>query len=55
MSIWNGSILRYTEVTTTDIGNTSNAVFSASLSGPNVLLHLSSSAAWTVKSIANLL
>ena len=55
MSIWNGNTLRYTEVTTTDIGNTSTAVFSASLSGGNVLLHLSSSDVWNVRSIVNLL
>ncbi len=55
MSIWNGNTLRYTEVTTTDIGNTSNAVFSASISAGNVLLHLSSSGVWNVRSIVNLL
>ncbi len=55
MSIWNGNTLKYTEVTTTDIGNTSTAVFSASLSGGNILLHLSSSGVWNVRSIVNLL
>jgi spore maturation protein SpmB len=55
MSIWNGNTLRYTEVTTTDIGNTSTAVFSASISAGNVLLHLSSSGVWNVRSIVNLL
>ena len=55
MSVWNGNRLTFTEVTTTDIGNTSTAVFGVGLSGANVQLQFTSSGAWTVKSIVNLL
>jgi hypothetical protein len=55
MSIWSGSVIRYTEVTTTDIGSTANVNFSASINAGNVLLHLSSSGVWNVRSIVNLL
>ena len=55
MSVWNGNTLRYTEVTTTDIGSTTNVNFSASINAGNVLLHLSSSGVWNVRSIVNLL
>jgi hypothetical protein len=55
MAVWSGSIVRFSEYTTTDIGNTSTATFSVSVSTGNVALNLSSSGGWTVKSIANLL
>ena len=55
MSVWSGSVVRFSEYTTTDIGNTSTAVFSVAISTGNVVLNLSSSGGWTVKSIANLL
>jgi hypothetical protein len=55
MSIWNGTTVRFTEVTTTDIGNTNTALFAVGISGANVQLQFTSSGAWTVKSIANLL
>jgi hypothetical protein len=55
LSVWNGNTLRYTEVTTTDIGSTTNVNFSASINAGNVLLHLSSSGVWNVRSIVNLL
>jgi hypothetical protein len=55
MSVWNGSTVRYTEVTTTDIGNTNTASFAVGISGANVNLSLTAPGAWTVKSIANLL
>jgi hypothetical protein len=55
MSIWNGTTIRHTEVTTTDIGNTNSALFAVGISGANVQLQFTSSGAWTVKSIANLI
>jgi hypothetical protein len=55
MSIWNGTTIRFTEVTTTDIGNTNSALFAVGISGANVQLQFTSSGAWIVKSIANLL
>jgi hypothetical protein len=55
MSVWSGSVVRFSEYTTTDIGNTSTAVFSVAISSGNVVLNLSSSGGWNVKSIANLL
>jgi hypothetical protein len=55
MSVWSGSTVRYTEVTTTDIGNTSLVYMSVGLSNGNVVLNASSSGGWTIKAIANLL
>jgi hypothetical protein len=55
MSVWSGTTVRYTEVTTTDIGNTATASFAVGISGPLVQLSLSAPGVWTVKSIANLL
>ena len=55
MSVWNGTTIRYTEVTTTDVGNTATASFAVAISGPNVNLSLTAPGVWTVKSIANLL
>jgi len=55
MSVWNGTTVRYTEVTTTDIGNTATASFAVVLSGANVNLNFTAPGSWTVKSIANLL
>ena len=55
MSVWSGSTVRYTEVTTTDIGNTATASFAVAISGPTVRLNFTAPGVWTVKSIANLL
>jgi hypothetical protein len=55
MSIWNGTTIRYTEVTTTDIGNTNSALFAVGISGANVQLQFTSSGVWSVRSIVNLL
>jgi hypothetical protein len=55
MSIWNGTTIRYTEVTTTDIGNTATASFAVALSGANVQLNFTAPGSWTVKNISNLL
>jgi hypothetical protein len=55
MSVWNGTTVRFSEVATTDIGNTNSALFAVGLSGANVQLQFTSSGVWTVKSIANLI
>jgi hypothetical protein len=55
MSIWSGSSVKYTEVTTTDLGNTATASFAVALSGNNVQLNFTAPGSWTVRSIANLL
>ena len=55
LSVWSGSTVSYSEYATTDIGNTSTAIFSVTLASGTVRLNLSSSGGWTVKSIANLL
>jgi hypothetical protein len=55
MSVWSGSTINYTEVTTTDIGNTNTASFAVTLATGNVRLSFTAPGVWTVKSIANLL
>ena len=55
MSVWNGTTVRFSEVATTDIGNTNSALFAVGISGANVQLQFTSSGVWTVKSIANLI
>jgi len=55
MSVWSGTTVRFTEVTTTDIGNTNTASFAVGISGANVNLSFTAPGVWTVKSIANLL
>jgi len=55
ISVWNGATIRYTEVTTTDIGNTATASFAVALSGANVQLNFTAPGVWTVKNISNLL
>jgi len=55
MSVWSGSTIQYTEVTTNDIGNTNTASFAVTLATGNVRLSFTAPGVWTVKSIANLL
>jgi hypothetical protein len=55
MSVWSGSTIQYTEVTTNDIGNTNTASFAVTLATGNVRLSFTAPGAWTVKSIVNLL
>jgi hypothetical protein len=55
MSVWSGSTIQYTEVTTTDIGNTNSALFVVGISGANIQLQFTSSGVWSVRSIVNLL
>jgi len=54
--VWNGGSIQYTDISTLDIGSTATIVFTASLSGPNLnLTTVLPSAAWTIKTLANLL
>jgi hypothetical protein len=55
MSVWNAATVKYTEVTTTDIGNTATASFAVTLSGANAQLSFTAPGVWTVKNISNLL
>jgi len=56
MIVWNGGSIQYTDISTLDIGSTATIVFTASLSGPNLnLTTVLPSAAWTIKTLANLL
>jgi hypothetical protein len=55
MSVWSGSTIQYTEVTTNDIGNTNTASFAVTLATGNVRLSFTAPGIWTVRSIVNLL
>jgi len=55
MSVWSGSTIQYTEVTTNDIGNTNTASFAVTLATGNVRLSFTAPGVWTVRSIVNLL
>jgi hypothetical protein len=52
MSIWSGTTAKYTEVSTTDIGDTSPITFSVGVSGGNAVLSASATTNnWVVKVI----
>ena len=52
MSIWSGTTAQYTDVSTNDIGNTSDISFSVSVSSGNAILSSSATTAgWTLKGI----
>lgn len=56
MTVWNGSEIRYTDTSTTDIGDTSLISFTASLSSSNVIISSTfPTAGWSVKTLINLL
>ena len=55
MSVWSGSTIQYTEVTTNDIGNTNTASLAVTLATGNVRLSFTAPGVWTVRSIVNLL
>ena len=55
MSVWSGSTIQYSEVTTNDIGNTNTASFAVTLATGNVRLSFTAPGVWTVRSIVNLL
>jgi hypothetical protein len=56
ITVWNGNQIQFTDVSTLDIGNTTAVVFTASLSGQNVLLTtVLPSNGWTIKTLENLL
>ena len=51
MSIWSGSEIRYTETTTTDIGSTSEFIFSVALTAGSASLQVTGSAGAIIKTI----
>jgi hypothetical protein len=52
MSIWNGSVVNFTETTTTEFGDTSGLAFTVMVTGSNLALTGSSTTAgWTIKTI----
>lgn len=51
MSIWSGSQVRYTETTTTDIGSTSNFIFSVALTAGSASLQVTGSTGAVIKTI----
>jgi hypothetical protein len=55
MSVWSGSTIQYTEVTTNDLGNTNTASFAVTLATGSVRLSFTAPGVWTVRSIVNLL
>lgn len=56
ITVWNGSSIQYTEVTTLDVGNTNDIVVSSRLSGSYAqLITSASTSAWKVKTLSNLL
>jgi hypothetical protein len=53
ITIWNSGSVTYTDISTTDIGSTSNVTFSSSFSGSNIQIQASASAGWTIKTLTN--
>jgi len=52
MSIWNGLTIKYTEITTNSIGDTSPITFSVVIIGTNAVFTITStSGSWTIKTI----
>jgi hypothetical protein len=54
MSVWNAGSISYNEVTTNDIGNTSQVTMSVDLSGANVRLKATTTTQWTIRSLVRL-
>ena len=53
MSVTNGSTVSYTEVCTTDIGNTSEVVLTVDINSGNIRLRATAaSGTWTVRAFA---
>jgi hypothetical protein len=56
MSVWNGSSIQFTDVTTTDIGSTAGVALTASLSGANVVLSSTlPTSGWSFETVVNLI
>ena len=56
IAVWNGSTINYTDVSTTDIGVTTNVALTASLNSGNILLTtVLPSSNWTIKTTVNFL
>ena len=50
--VWNGTLIRFNEVTTNDIGNTNGINFSLDISGGFVrLIATITSGTWTIKTL----
>jgi hypothetical protein len=55
-TVWNGSLIEFSETATNDIGLTNNLILSASLSGANILLQgRSLSGSWSVKTLTRMI
>jgi len=54
MSTWNGALTVYNDVTTNDIGNTSQVTMSVDLSGASVRLKATTTSQWTIRSLVRL-
>ena len=54
MSTWNGASTVYNDVTTNDIGNTSQVTMSVDLSGASVRLNATTTTQWTIRSLVRL-
>jgi hypothetical protein len=53
MAVWNGSTTNYTDVSTTDIGNTSAVTCSAAIAGSNIQFNITTgTSGWKIKSLA---
>lgn len=56
MTVWSGNQIQFTDVSTLDIGDTTNVILTSSLSGTNVILTTAlPSNGWIIKTMANLL
>ena len=55
MSVWNGSTVKYTDNSTTDIGTTNSVTMSAALNGGNVELRTTAGTTWTVQTTYRLI
>lgn len=55
MSVWNGSTVKYTDTSTTDIGATNSVTMSAALNGGNVELRTTAGTTWTVQTTYRLI
>jgi hypothetical protein len=49
MAVWSGGSIKYTDTSTTDIGDTSGVVLTGSLTATEVQLSTSPGLGWTIK------
>ena len=56
MTVWNGTTVNYTDVSTTDIGNTSDIVFASSIVTSNLQINaIAATSGWTLKMLVTYL